>query len=111
MAPLRILLVTSLLLLGGCASAIISGGAHGGYGAEEGRSRTEVSHDAAISARVDARLVNDRRLGGSDIRVTTRRGVVTLAGTVASRALAQRAVKLAAGVAGVRRVVSHLRVR
>jgi len=37
--------------------------------------------------------------------------VVTLAGTVASRALAQRAVKLAAGVAGVRRVVSHLRVR
>jgi len=96
-------------LLTGCTSAIVGGSARGGYGdSSDGRTRLQVTDDAAISSRVNAKLVNDSSIGNYDIDVSTRLGVVTLSGSVPGH-IARRAVDLAGSTRGVERVISQLR--
>jgi osmotically-inducible protein OsmY len=52
----------------------------------------------------------DPTLSTEDLRVTVRRGVVTLRGEVSDLAALERALDVAASVEGVRRVVSKLTV-
>ncbi len=66
--------------------------------------------DGRISAAVRTALLNERDLGVREIAVESRRGVVTLSGTVRSADEAQRAETLAREVKGVREVKSALRV-
>ena len=106
----RLLVVTVLaVFLGGCATAISTGYGHGGQD-NNGRSYSEARSDNEISAAVNTLLVQDRQIRAADIRVTTRDGVVTLYGTVASAEQARRATSLAASVSGVSRVVNRLGV-
>jgi osmotically-inducible protein OsmY len=97
-----------ILALAGCASAVSSGYGQGGLN-EDGRSYSEARADNAITARVNTLLVRDR-LPAMNIDVVTLNRVVSLYGTVASRAQAERAGELAASVEGVLRVVNRLRV-
>jgi hyperosmotically inducible protein len=60
--------------------------------------------DSAITARVKASYMNDDRLKGSHIKVTTTNGVVTLTGSAASAASKDAAEQLARGVDGVRSI-------
>lgn len=64
--------------------------------------------DARVSAAVHTALLNDPDLGLRGIAIESRRGVVTLAGTVRSPEEAARAVALARAVSGVRDVQSTL---
>jgi hyperosmotically inducible protein len=96
-----------VLLLAGCATGVSSGYGQGGRNAD-GRSYSEARADNMLSARVNTLLVQDRQIPAMAIRVSTRDGVVTLTGRVPSRAVAERAERLAASVDGVVAVVNHL---
>lgn len=97
------------LVLNACATAISSGYGQGGQN-RDGRSYNEAYADNQISASVNTLLVQDRQIPASDIWVSTRDGVVTLNGQVASTRQARRAADLAASVPGVNRVVNRLSI-
>ena len=106
----RILWAAALLvMLSGCATAISGGYGQGGQNSD-GRSYSESRADNKISAEVNTLLVQDSQIQASHIRVSTRDGVVTLEGQVASAEQARRAASLAASVSGVSRVVNRLGV-
>jgi hyperosmotically inducible protein len=64
--------------------------------------------DAAVTSGVKAKLLADTAVSGLKIDVDTKDGVVTLKGTVPSRAEADRAASLARETKGVKRVVNEL---
>jgi hyperosmotically inducible protein len=66
--------------------------------------------DAAITAAVKTALLNDARVDGTQIVVTTQAGVVRLAGSQASRDAAAEVVSIVRGVDGVRDVQSTITV-
>jgi hyperosmotically inducible protein len=66
--------------------------------------------DAALTSEVKAKFIADSTVKALKIDVDTSDGVVTLNGTVSSRAEANRAVMLARNTSGVKRVVNHLKV-
>jgi|SoiMethySBSTD1v2_1073268.scaffolds.fasta_scaffold03320_6 hyperosmotically inducible periplasmic protein len=66
--------------------------------------------DAQLAAQVKSALINDPEVGTSPIEVSVVRGVARLTGTVATPAIAQRAVTLARSVQGVRDVQPSLQV-
>jgi len=98
------------ILLAGCASLIVGGAPSGGHASVPAGTAGDTSHDAAITAAVNSRYVNDKLVDALAIRVTTYQGVVTLQGAVRSQAAAARAVDLARTTPHVRRVVSRLTV-
>jgi len=64
----------------------------------------ENAGDAWITAKVKAALLADTEVSGRAIKVSTQDGVVHLEGEVDSHRIEARAVELAAGIEGVRRV-------
>ena len=66
--------------------------------------------DASISARVKTVLLNDTQVAATKIDVVSNQGVVTLTGSVKSKADETRAIELARSVQGVRDVHSQLQV-
>ena len=66
--------------------------------------------DAAITSAVQAKFLADTAVKGLKIDVDTSGGMVTLNGTVSSRAEADRAMNLARDTAGVKGVHSNLKV-
>jgi len=66
--------------------------------------------DAAITSAVKAKLLADTTVSGLKIDVDTSGGMVTLNGTVSSRAEADRAMMLARNTDGVRGVHSNLKI-
>jgi hyperosmotically inducible protein len=66
--------------------------------------------DAAITSAVKAKFLADTSVKGLKIDVDTTDHVVTLTGTVSSRAEADRAMMLARNTEGVNRVVDNLKV-
>jgi hyperosmotically inducible periplasmic protein len=76
------------------------------------RSPGEVIDDALITAKVKASLAADPQVSALAIDVDTANGVVTLTGVVSSEPERLRAIQLAQGIAGVKRVDAqnlHLR--
>lgn len=71
---------------------------------------TQVVEDPAITAAVKSKLLADKTVSGLKIDVDTKDGVVTLNGSADTKAESQRAVKLARGTSGVKRVVNNLTV-
>ncbi len=75
-------------------------------------SAAQAVDDAAITAKVKARLLADALVGGLKIDVDTNGGVVTLSGdNLKSQAEIDQAIRLARGVEGVREVRSNLTTR
>ncbi len=66
--------------------------------------------DGWITAQTKMRFMTDADIPASDINVDTRRGVVTLFGTVPTKAISDKAVRVASEVAGVKSVNRELRV-
>jgi hyperosmotically inducible protein len=67
---------------------------------------TQPGSDVWITTKVKADLLATRDVPGLDLKVETLNGVVTLTGTVATQAEADRAVRVARGIEGVSQVVS-----
>jgi hyperosmotically inducible protein len=70
----------------------------------------ETLDDAALTARVKARLIAAPDLGGFRIHVSSRNGQVTLSGKVSSAENRLDAEKITRRTEGVREVVDHLEV-
>ena len=70
----------------------------------------EVLSDAAITSAVKTKFLAEPGVPGTSIDVDTNDHVVTLTGTVKSKAEAEKAVAVARDTKGVKRVVSHLKV-
>jgi hyperosmotically inducible periplasmic protein len=68
----------------------------------------EKVEDGSITAAIKMKFANDELVSASHIDVDTTDGMVTLNGTVASQAEADRAVQLAQTVDGVKNVRSNL---
>lgn len=78
---------------------------------KEGAAKTgEFVTDAAITTAVKTKLLADGKTPGLKIDVDTKDGVVTLSGTVKTRAEIDKAVADARGTKGVTRVVNDLKV-
>lgn len=92
---LMVLAAAALLGLAGCAS---SGGGN------------NFLDDAMVTARVKNAIFNEPSLKVTDISVTTEGGVVTLDGSVKTRAERARAAEVARKEEGVRRVNNLLKV-
>lgn len=70
----------------------------------------EAVSDTWITTKVKADLLATSDVPGSDIKVDTKDGVVTLTGSVKSQAEADKAVSVAGLIKGVKRVDSQLAV-
>jgi hyperosmotically inducible protein len=70
----------------------------------------DTAHDAAITAKIKAKMALDDSVKGRAIDVSTDGATVTLTGTVASRTEHDRVVALARETAGVTTVVDRLSV-
>jgi hyperosmotically inducible protein len=78
---------------------------------KDGLSKTgEVMTDSWITTRVAARFVDEPLLKDSNINVDSGKHVVTLKGTVTSKAGRSRATTVARGTEGVHSVVNHLTI-
>jgi len=100
-----------VLLLQGCAAAVVGGYAAGGYYiAKTPRNAVAIEQDERINSEVKYRLLNDTKIRAHVISVNTHERKVTLSGHVKDIKMEQRAVKLAKAVKGVKVVVSRLRV-
>ncbi len=100
----------SVSLLGGCATAVMTG-THQGPQSGDDRTWEEAREDRMLTRAVTERLVDDRQVRAMAIQVKTYRGRVTLTGSVVNRIVADRAVELAARVRGVQGVVDRLEVK
>jgi hyperosmotically inducible protein len=91
--------------------AVVKGATISADKTKEGLSKSgEVITNEWITTRVHARFVNEDLLKGSDISVDADDHVVTLKGTVASRAGRNRAARVAMDTEGVHRVVNRLTI-
>ena len=70
----------------------------------------EVLTDAAITSEVKTKFLAEPGVSGLAINVDTTNGVVTLKGTVKSKAEADKAVMIARNSKGVKRVVNDLKI-
>ena len=105
------ILVSAALALGGCSSMMLTGGSSAGAGTAAGtgdRRTMERSDDAAISARVRARLDADSTVSGVSVRTAS--GRVTLSGSVGSYAARNQAYRLARQTEGVLAVINQISV-
>jgi osmotically-inducible protein OsmY len=66
--------------------------------------------DAVITTKVKAEILEHQKLKVFDIHVDTQNGIVQLSGFVDSPATAERAIKAARSVSGVREVKNDMRV-
>jgi hyperosmotically inducible protein len=71
------------------------------------RSAGDVIDDAVITTKVKASLAADPQVSALAINVDTANGVMTLTGVVSSEPERQRAIQLAQGIQGVKRVETH----
>lgn len=94
------------------ALLVVLGAGAGCQSYREGESRTvgEFTDDVAIQSRVKLALLNDQDIKGLRINTEVKRGVVSLYGRVGSHELKQRALQLAVGVKGVKRVEDRLSI-
>jgi hyperosmotically inducible periplasmic protein len=70
----------------------------------------EVLTDAAVTSEVKTKFLAEPGVSGLDIHVNTNNGIVTLTGTVKSKAEANKAMMIARDSKGVKRVVNHLKI-
>jgi osmotically-inducible protein OsmY len=79
--------------------------------AEVATATGEAVSDGWITTKLKAKFADEVVLNGSDITVDTKDHAVTLSGSVLSPQAKTRAVEIANGTEGVRRVVDHIVVK
>ena len=67
--------------------------------------------DSVVTAKVKSALLSDPGVKSSDISVVTRKGEVQLSGYVDNQGQINRAIDLARGVEGVRRVANEMSIK
>jgi hyperosmotically inducible protein len=70
----------------------------------------ETLSDAALTTKIKAKIALDDTLKGTDVRVRTDNGVVTLSGTVGSQAMQARVLQHARETVGVKSTVNEIKI-
>jgi len=84
---------------------------HPAYAAESAPAKVKsYASDAALTTEIKARFLAEKGLDSLDLKVKTKKGVVTLRGQVQQQSQADLAVKIAQEVEGVRKVVNKISV-
>jgi len=106
------LILAGLFALSGCSAMMLGDAGTAGppIGADT-RSAPAAASDRSITAAILGRYAASEGLSGRGLRVDTRRGVVTLRGSVDSYGLRDEAFRLASDVAGVVRVDNQIAIR
>ncbi|MBB4286485.1 BON domain-containing protein [Roseospira goensis] len=78
---------------------------------DEGATVVDQAADAAIAQKIEARLLFDRKVRSINYTVDVVNGTVYLLGVAQSREALDRAIAYARDTRGVRRVVSHVRIK
>jgi hyperosmotically inducible protein len=102
--------LSGIIAFTGCTAAKNTGTAVSEGTKEAAETTGEVVTDASITAAVKMKMADDELVKARNIDVDTKDGVVTLNGTVGSKAEEQKAIDLANTVDGVKRVISNLTV-
>jgi osmotically-inducible protein OsmY len=106
--------MSKLQLMACLASCVLSACAGGGQSVRATPSSAPAvggaMDDATITARVKTVLLNDPQVAATKIDVSTTGGIVTLSGSVKSKADEARAIEVARTVTGVRDVTSMLQI-
>jgi len=101
----------TVLIISGCAPAVIGGAAYGGYkGATDERTIGSMVDDSAISISVKSKMIADEFVKARHIDVDVLNGVVFLVGVVESSSQRRMAADIARSVEGVIRVENQLLV-
>lgn len=111
-------IITGGLALSGCHQKQPSPGQQMKQGADEFGAGAvkkasqvgQVVADSAITTKIKTQLATDEGLSGSSIGVQTKNGIVTLSGTVNSKALRERAGQIASNTDGVKGVNNEIKV-
>ncbi len=111
MKKIFIILFAALVLQGCTAVAVGGAGAAGYYIGKDERDFDTIMDDAAITTEINAQLLSAKGVKTFDINVDTFRGVVTLKGTVPSYKIKRKVIKICKKVKGVKKVISHLKIR
>lgn len=100
-----------LLVMIGCAPAVIGAGATGGYKVvTDERSFGRIWDDSTITAQINAGLIKDPMVRSRKIDIDTIDGHVILTGIVQTEKEAQRAVAIARKVPGVKKITRNIQV-
>jgi len=75
-----------------------------------GKSTVAADTDAALADRIKSQLASDNQIKSAPIDVSAKSGVVTMQGTVPTRAAKERALTVASGIDGVTQVVDRIQV-
>jgi len=94
-----VMIVMAFVTLAGCA------------GSETSRSTGTYLDDKTISTKVEAQLAADSITQAIQVDVETYDGVVQLSGFVNSEKMRQRAVEIARGVEGVKKVINNIELK
>lgn len=103
------------VMVTGCGAMMVGGAAMmGGVGiyqhSKDHRSEAEIDQDGTIIHTIQSKYVEDPQVNAMDISVNSYLGTVTLHGHVHSESDAQRAIRIAESVTGVRKVLSRLQI-
>jgi hyperosmotically inducible protein len=101
-------MIPKLLVLS-CLASLVLPACGGGMGMRPATVSAS-NDDATITARVKTTLLNDTQVAATKIDVTTTNGVVTMSGSVKSKADEARAIQLALQTTGVKDVKSVLQI-
>lgn len=105
-------MISVLLLLQGCAVALIGGAGAGGYYAgKDKRDFGTIIDDGAITASINSSLVGAKGVSTFDINVDTYKGVVTLSGHVPSGKIKHKVIRISKKTDGVKKVISKLKIK
>ena len=103
---------STLMMLQGCAAALVGGaGAGGYYVGKDKRDFGTIMDDAAITTSINSKLVGTKGVKTFDINVDTYNGVVTLSGNVPSKKIKYKVIKICKNTDGVRKVISKLKIK
>jgi len=106
---LLLIIATCLIALNACTAAIVGGAAAGtAYVVTDDRTAGEIASDIGITSSIKTKFFTDSGVDALDINVDTFRGEVTLYGNVPSEKTKERAILLASGVKGVKKIISRL---
>ena len=106
-----LIILSVLIMLQGCAAAVVGGAATGGYyvGKDERKFDT-IMDDAAITTSINSKLLSTKGVSTFDINVDTHNGIVTLQGEVPSKTIMNKVIALSKKTKGVKKVISKLKI-
>jgi len=106
---LTITLIITALPLASCI-ALTAGGAAGAYIASDDRTIGTMIDDAALTTKINGKLLNHDKISSFDINIDTRNKIVTLYGNVESIEDENELIDIAKSTKGVEKVISKVNI-